>query len=216
MKPLLRRALPYLALGALFVALVAGRVLVEGAHELRAGEEAAARGDIPDAVRKLRRAAHWYLPGSPYCAAAYDQLERIATAAESQGRADHALSAWRAVRASALATRWLVVPERARLERANRHLAALLAELPPPPEDQGKDRARLREEHLALLTEDKAPEPAWLVVMALGLALWLTAGFWAARNGWDEDDRPRGRALALAAGLVVFGLGLFLLGVAQA
>src|SRR6185295_422050 len=140
----------------------------------------------------------------------------IATQAESQGRTDHALAAWRAIRASALATRWLIVPESARLERANRHLAALLAELPPPPQDQDKSHTRLREEHFALLAEDHAPEPAWLVVMITGFALWLAAAFWAARNAWDDQDRPRPRALATAGGLVLFGLCLFVLGIARA
>lgn len=216
MSPRLRRLLPYAAVGALLAALVTGRVLVEGARELAAGEAALSRGDVPEGLRRLRRAAHWYLPGSPYSARAFARLEAVAQQAESQGRSEHAFAAWRAVRASALATRWLVIPERARLERANRHLAALLAEMPPAPEDRDKDRARLREEHLALLAEDRAPEPAWVVVMALGFALWLSAAFWGARHGWDDDDRPRRRPLAIAGTVLGFGLVLFVLGIARA
>jgi hypothetical protein len=208
--------LPYALVAALLACAVCGRVLYEGSREWTAGEAAATRGDVPEAIRRLRRAAHWYLPGSPYCTRAYERLESLATQAESQGRSDHAFAAWRAIRASALATRWLVVPERERLERANRHLAALLAEMPAPPEDQGKDRARLREEHLALLTNDRAPEPAWIVVMGLGFATWIAAAVWAALQGWDDDDRPRWRTLAIAAGVVVVGLGLFVLGIARA
>lgn len=211
-----RRALPWICVGAGLALLVAGRVLVEGSRELSAGNSALAHGDVPDAVRRFRRAAHWYLPGSPYCAGAYEKLETVATQAESQGRADHAFAAWRAIRASALATRWLITPERPRLERANRHIAALIVEMPAPPQDRGKDRARLREEHLALLTEDHAPEPAWVVIMALGFAMWIGAAFWAARNAWDEDDRVRPRALAIAGSLVALGLLLFTLGVARA
>ncbi len=211
-----RRALGY-ALCALVVVLAATtRVLVESSRELSAADAAAARGDASDSVRRLRRAAHWYVPGSPFCASAYEKLERAATEAEAQGRAEHALSAWRAIRSSALATRWLIVPERARLDRANRHIAALMAELPAPPEDRAKDRARLREEHLALLSEDRAPDPAWLVVLAIGLAAWLTGLFRAMRDGWDDEDRVQKRPLAIALALSVSGLSLLLLAVARA
>jgi hypothetical protein len=211
-----QRALPYALVAAALFALVCGRVLWEGSHELSAGEAAQARGELPEAIRRLRRAAHWYLPGTPYYARAYERLEAIATQAEARGSTEPAFAAWRAIRASALSTRWLIVPERARLERANRHLAALLAEMLPPPEDQGKDRARLREEHLALLTEDRAPEPAWVLVMGAGFALWLFAVFFAATRGWDEQDRPHARTLAGAAALFAVGLALFAWGLIRA
>ncbi len=61
------------------------RALVESRRELTAGESALATGDASEGVRRLRRAAHWYLPGSPYCARAYERLERVASEAEAQG-----------------------------------------------------------------------------------------------------------------------------------
>ncbi len=195
---------------------LAGRALWSSRAELSAGEAALAAGDVSEGIRRLRRAAHWYVPGSPYCARAYERLERVATEAEGQGRAEQALSAWRAIRASALATRWLLVPERDRLERANRHLAGLMAELPPPPEDRAKDRARLREEHLALLREDHAPEPAWLVVLAAGLLTWLGALGLALRDGWDEASRARPRVLVVRLGVAALGLATVLFAVAKA
>lgn len=211
-----RRTIGYALCAAVVLLTASTRALVESSRELSAADSATARGDTSDSIRRLRRAAHWYVPGSPYCGAAYEKLERIATEAEAQGRAEQALSAWRAIRASALATRWLIVPERARLDRANRHIAALMAELPAPPEDRAKDRARLREEHLSLLSEDRAPDPAWLVVLAIGLASWLFGLFRAMRDGWDEDDRPQARPLAVSLALSVGGLALLLLAVARA
>jgi hypothetical protein len=214
--PRRRTALVWACAAAALLALVCVRVLVEGARELAAGQRALDRADYPEGIRRLRRAAHWYLPGSPYTARAYDALERVAQQAEAQGRADHALAAWRAIRASALATRWLVVPERPRLARANRHIAALMSEQPQPPEDRDTPRARLQEEHLALLSADHAPEPAWVLVMALGFALWLGAAVWATRHGWDEHDRVRARALVLAGAVLASGLLLFVLGISRA
>lgn len=216
MRPKLSKSLPTVVCALALALLAIGRVRVEGARELSAGEQALARGDVREGVLRLRRAAHWYFPGPGPSARAHERLEAVALQAESQGRVEHALLAWRAVRASALATRWLWVPERARLDRANRHISVLMAELPPPPEDQGKERTRLRDEHYALLAEDRAPEPAWVVVLGLGFALWLASALWAARRGFDEADKPRVRALAIAAAGTVFGVALFLLGVARA
>ncbi len=211
-----RRWTPYALAALTIVGAVATRVLVEGRRELRAGDSALQRGDVMDGVRRLRRAAHWYLPGSPYCARAYERLESVALQAEGQARNEHAFAAWRAIRSSALATRWLIVPQRERLDRANRHIAALLADMPGGPQDRGVERARLREDHLALLTNDRAPEPAWIVVMAIGFAAWIAAAFWAARRGWDDDDRANVRVLALAGGVVAVGLILFVAGIANA
>lgn len=211
-----RRIAAFALTGALLVSLVAGRVLVEARRELRAGESAIARSDWTEAIRRLRRAAHWYLPGNPYCARAYEQLENLAHRAEGQGRNELAFSAWRAIRASSLSTRWLRVPQSERLVRANRHIASLLAEMPGGPQDRATDRNRAREEHLALLTQDRAPEPAWLLVMLAGFATWSAAAFWAARNAWDDDDRPLPKRLALSAATVAFGVTLFLLGIANA
>ena len=177
---------------------------------------AAGAHDVPMSVRALRRAAHLYLPGNPANAGAYDALERFARDQETLGRHDHALLAWRAVRSSALATRWIVVPYRDRLDRANRRIARLMALLPPPPEERDTPVARREELHYALLLEDRAPEPAWVLVLAVGVALWLGGAFHAARHGWDDDDRPRARALALASAAVAVGLLLFVLALLRA
>ena len=201
---------------ALLTAVVVVRVLVTAGVQLRAGEASLAAGRADEGVRQLRRAAHMYLPGSPYTRRAYDDLEAWGDRCEQRGERDQALVAWRAVRASALATRWLVVPYRNRLDRANHRIARLMALLPQPPEDRATPVPRLEERYLALLTEDRAPEPAWVLVMGAGLFLWLGAAAWAARNGWDETDRPRLRTLGWAGAAVGMGFLLFLAGLARA
>ncbi len=205
-----------IAAGVALVALVAGRALVEARSELRAGERYLAAGEVDRGVRHLRRAAHWYLPWSPYTRGAYDALEQFAEASEVRGQGAQAANAWRAVRSSALATRWLFVPYRDRLERANRHLAQWMAAQPPNAEERDVPVAVRRERHLALLTEDRAPEPGWVLVTSGGFALWVLAAAWAARHGWDDDDRPKRDRLLRAGLAVATGVGLFLLGLARA
>ncbi len=197
-------------------AVVCARVLTDARSELDAGRRALAEGRDEVGVRRLRRAAHLYLPLSPYTRDAYDALESYARAAESRGQNDRALTAWRAVRSSALSTRWLVIPYRERLERANRRIARLMSLLPPPPVDRGATQAQLEERHLALLQEDRAPDPAWVVLMGVGFALWMSSVAWAARQGWDDDDRPQWPVLRLAGAGVALGMLLFFVALSRA
>ncbi len=197
-------------------AVVCARVLSDARSELAAGRAALAAGDDDGGVRKLRRAAHLYLPLSPYTRDAYDALEAYARGAELRGQNDRALAAWRAIRSSALATRWLVVPYSDRLARANLRIARLMAMLPPPPVDREATQAQREERHLALLQEDRAPDPAWVVLMGVGFAMWMGAVAWAARRGWDDDDRPQWPALRIAGALVAAGMLLFFVALARA
>lgn len=197
-------------------AVVCARVLSDSRSELDAGRRALAEGRDEVGVRRLRRAAHLYLPLSPYTRDAYDALESYARAAESRGQNDRALTAWRAVRSSALSTRWLVIPHRERLERANRRIARLMSLLPPPPVDRGATQAQLEERHLALLQEDRAPDPAWVVLMGIGFALWMSCVAWAARRGWDDDDHPQWPVLRLAGAGVALGMLLFFVALSRA
>lgn len=213
MRDALRR---YGLVALCLAALVCGRVLVDARRELLDGRAALAAGRDDAGVRHLRRAAHLYLPGSPYVRDAYDELESFARSAEARGQGDRALAAWRAVRSSALATRWLVVPYRDRLDRANRRIARLMAALPRPPVDRDLPASQVEERHLALLQDSGAPDPAWVVVMGLGFALWMGAVAWAARHGWDDDDRPRWRSLRLAGAAVAAGMALFFVALARA
>lgn len=213
MRALVRRWAPVVAV---LVAAVCARVLVDGRTELHAGQAALAAGRHDAGVRHLRRAAHLYLPLSPYTAGAYDALESYARDAESRGQNDRALTAWRAVRSSALGTRWLVVPYRERLDRANRRIAHLMALLPRAPVDRDATPAQVEDRHLALLQEDRAPDPAWVVLMGVGFALWMGAVAWAVRRGWDDDDRPQWPALRVAGAAVAAGMLLFFVALARA
>jgi tetratricopeptide (TPR) repeat protein len=202
---------------ALVVAVVlCGRVLLEARSELRAGDAHLTGGRYEAAVRHYRRAAHLYLPGSPYTRDAYEALERVAREAEARGQNDRALAAWRAVRSSALATRWVVLSYEERVTRANRRIARLMARLPPPAVDRGLSLAQLEERHLALLEERTAPDAAWVVLMAIGFATWMGAVAWAALRGWNDDDRAQWPTLRVAGVVVAAGMALFFLALTRA
>lgn len=201
---------------ALVLAAVLGRTLFASHAALDAGRAAIAQGRHDEGVRRLRRAAHLYVPGSPFVARAYEALESFARENETRGQNDRALAAWRAIRASALATRWVVIPYADRLDRANRHIAHLMALLPPSADERDTTVQSREERHLALLREDRAPEPAWVLVLAAGFALWAASLAHAARKGWDDDDRPQRGPLALAGAAGGIGVVLFVLALARA
>jgi hypothetical protein len=209
----LRRNGPW---AALVLAALLGRLLLGSRAALQAGNAAIARGAPAEGVRQLRRAAHLYVPLSPWTAGAYDALEAFAREHETRGQNDRALDAWRAVRGSALATRWVVIPYADRLARANRHIAHLMALQAPAPNERESTVQAREERHLALLSEDRAPEPAWVIVLAAGFALWAGALAHAARRGWSDDDVPQRRPLALAGAAGGVGVALFLLALARA
>ena len=123
-----------------------------------------------------------------------------------------ALRAYRAIRTSILGTRSFYTPHPARLASANRRIARLMARLPRPPEDVGKPYPRLVSEHLALLERDDAPKVGWSLLMLLGFATWITAAFRLVGRGLDADGRIQTRRALKWAGVLVVGLGVWIVG----
>lgn len=204
----LRQALPYLAVALIGVGLLLGRVLWSSQEEFDLGRDAFERGDRQAAVLHLGRAAHWYAPGSPFVAAALDELRQIGRQAEMEGQVELALSAYRAIRSSCLGTRSFYTPHRGRLNEANRRIAALMARQPPPPMDRGKTVAQRQEEHLALLERVEEPQPLWSAVACVSFVLWVVGAFGFILRALDPELRPR-RRQALKWGSIVTG-GLIL------
>lgn len=191
---------------ALSVGVVVTRVAWEGVSALSTGSEAARNGDHEGAIRWWRRAARWYLPGASYVDAAYANLEELATTAEASGERDVALAAWRAIRRSVLATRSVYTPHGDRLDRANEHIATLMA----------AGEVEARKEHLALLLRPVGPSVSWSLVALLGLAMWLGGAFLFALRGVGRNDRLQVGPARLAAVLVAVGLVVWMLGLYKA
>ena len=210
-----RRALviAIVVLGA--VGAIATRVFVDGRAALAEGDAAIAKGDLPTAVARWRRAARWYAPLAPHVEGAYQRLTGLAEEAEARNDVGNALEAWRAVRSSILATRWLVTPRAALLARANGRIAALMAKTEGASADPGKTEPERAAWHLALLSKDEAPSVGWTLLALLGLATWLGGGAHLAWRGFTADDRldPRHAVRAglfVLVGLVAWAAGLYL------
>lgn len=210
-----RRALIALVIVLAVIGALATRVFVDGRAALAEGDAAVTASDLPTAIARWRRAARWYAPLAPHVEGAYQRLGALATEAEARGDEVTALEAWRAIRSSILATRWVVISRPALLERANGRIAALMARAEGAAADPGKTEPERAAWHLALLARDEAPSVPWTLLALAGLALWIGGGVHLAWRGFTADDRldlrPAVRAgLCVLVGLVAWGLGLYL------
>jgi hypothetical protein len=211
---LARRALQVLVALAGLVTLISARVVLSAREELAQAEQLLAANDRDAAIVHLRRAARWYAPLSPYHVRALTRLAEIGQAAERAGELEIALSAYRAVRGAILATRSTYVPERARLEAANRRIAALMSKRPAPGIDAGKSEKQLFDEHLALLTPIPGPNVFWSCVLLLGFVCWVASAFALSVRAIDDDDRWVASELRRWGGMIALGFSLFVLGMA--
>ena len=204
------------ALATLVFGVVGARVIHSAQTELSDARLAAEGGDLDRALVHYRRAARYYVPGSPYHVHALERLDLLGRGAEAEGNVDRALAAYRAIRGSILATRSVYVPERERLEAADQRIAALMAAQPAPGMDAGKSKEQLRAEHLALLTASPDPNLAWSLVLLLGFAAFVGGAFAFSMRAIDDRDRFVTLEARRWGALIVVGFGLFAVGLALA
>ena len=209
-----KKLVTVLIVAGLCLGVVVTRAVWEGRAALSEAGDALDAGDPHEAVALYRRAARWYVPLAPHVGRAYDQLEAIAQQAEHSGDTQLALAAWRGVRSSIKATRSFFTPHEHRLDRANKRIAALMAEVEGPDADPGKSQQQREQWHYDLLDRDEAPSVFWSIVALLGFGMWLGGGVLFAVRGVSREDTlvPRMAAasgILVAVGLVVWMLGLY-------
>lgn len=90
------------------------------------GEEAFRRGDFTAAVAGYESAIHMYIPFNGTVEKSARQLWNIAEACERQGDIKRALIAYRALRSSFYAARWLVTPGMDWIAHCDTKIAALV------------------------------------------------------------------------------------------
>ncbi len=94
--------------------------------QLGLGEEAFRRGDFSGAVAGYESALRMYLPGHPAMEQASRRLWTLGELNERQGDLGRALIAYRALRSSWYAVKWLKQPGREWIDRCDRKIAALV------------------------------------------------------------------------------------------
>ena len=90
------------------------------------GEDAFRRGDFTGAVAGYESAIHMYIPFNGMVEKSARQLWKIAESNERQGDVTRALIAYRALRSSFYAARWLVTPGMDWIARCDTKIAALV------------------------------------------------------------------------------------------
>jgi hypothetical protein len=203
-------------LAAIALSMVTVRVLWSSRVEWRAAEAALATGEVPLAVDHFGRAARLHAPGNPWCRRSLDRLDELARRAEAAGDVAAALSAWRELRSSVLATRGAWTPHQERLAPVDARIAELSARSESPSLDPTSDLAARTRWHAARLAQDDAPSVGWTLLALAGLCGWIGAAVGFLFRALDDDDRLRARAALGWGGGVALGLALFLVGLARA
>ena len=93
------------------------------------GQEAFQRGDFTGAVAGYESAIHMYIPDHPTIELAARQLWAIAELNERQGDIHRALIAYRALRSSFYAVKWLKTPGQDWITRCDSKIAVLAPRL---------------------------------------------------------------------------------------
>lgn len=105
--------------------LIAGNTLWRQRTQFHRGEEALARGDFMAAVSAYEAALHMYTPLGPHVEKSAVRLWEIGAGFERVGDTERALIAYRALRSSFYAARWLVQPGSEWIARCDMKIAML-------------------------------------------------------------------------------------------
>lgn len=89
------------------------------------GEQAFKRGDFTGAVSGYESALHMYIPGHPAMERAARQLWTLGESNERLGDIDRALIAYRSLRSSFYAAKWLITPGEEWIARCDKRIRAL-------------------------------------------------------------------------------------------
>ena len=90
------------------------------------GDEALRRGDFTGAVAGYEAAIHMYIPSHPLVEKAAQQLWNLGEGNERLGDITRALVAYRSLRSSFYAIKWLKTPGKDWIARCDRKIAALV------------------------------------------------------------------------------------------
>ena len=192
----------------LVVAVLVGRMIVYSRLEL-ARAEASSNRRIR--VQHLRRAAAYYLPGSPWVRQAVQALIREAKAAETARKPAHALHTWRALRSAIMQLRGLSAPYSEHLPMIHRRIVALSAL-----DTDAKTSLRTaegRKKLLERLDKPRSPRAGYVALGLVGFCLWVGGAFALLFVGLKADGSRKARRFwpllsAVALGVLLFALGL--------
>ena len=121
-----------IAINAIAIALISLLLFLAGTwwrmnEQFRQGEAAFQRGDFIAAVAGYESAIHMYIPLHPTVEQAAQRLWTLGEGSERLGDISRALVAYRALRSSWYADRWLVTPGQEWINRCDQKIAALVA-----------------------------------------------------------------------------------------
>lgn len=200
-----------LAAGSLLVLLsvMSVRAYLEARSHRARARTFVANSDLDSAIIELREAARWAAPLNFAMDAALDDLLRMGQLARERGERTRALAAFRSVHAAIHASRSLWLPNRSRLDQADRAIAMLMAE---EGSSTGSVDPAVVDANVRALSVER-PRPWWALTAVLGFIAWVLGALIFMTRGLDAHGRlvrkvAKRSGLAVILGWVAFVLGL--------
>ena len=178
------------AVCAIFILLVSGRVFyLQRSHFMNA-EEYFMKAEWKLAIREYDNAMHFYTPWSPYVQRSAEKLWQTGEMFEKQGRLEWARLAYASIRSSLYASRGLYTPRKDWIIKCDDKIADLNIRLlirdgsiKPAEADAEKQK------QLYVLKVDKAPKPAWAVLVEAGFWGWIASAIFIIVRGFDAEGK---------------------------
>jgi hypothetical protein len=190
------------------LSVMSARAYLEARAHRAQARAALARLDADSAIIELRQAARWAAPLNFAMDAALDDLLRIGQLARERGERARALSAFRAVHAAIHASRSLWLPNRSRLDQADRAIAMLLVEEGSP---AGNVDPAIVDAHVRALNVER-PRAWWALTAVSGFIAWVLGAMIFMTRGLDAHGRLVRKVAKRSALAVIFGWAAFVIG----
>ncbi|MDA8078249.1 MAG: hypothetical protein M0Z79_04850 [Nitrospiraceae bacterium] len=177
---------------ALFIVMVGAKVFyLERSHFLSA-EKYYEASDWKLAIREYDLALHFYFPGSPYVNKSAEKLWQIGEMFEKADKPDWAVLAYSSIRSSFYASRSLYTPGREWIRRCDEKIAGLDVEILIRDGSLKPDQAKTEKEKLLYVMKvDRAPDPAWSVLVEVGFLGWISSVLFTIWKAFDKAGRLR-------------------------
>jgi len=126
----MRKRIETIALNGVIIAILCLLLAIAGTWQRMSaqfdlGEKAFKKGDFIGAVAGYEAALHMYIPSHPTMEKAARQLWILGETSERQGDVNRALIAYRALRSSFYAAKWLTTPGQKWISKCDEKIAAL-------------------------------------------------------------------------------------------
>jgi hypothetical protein len=203
-------------IGLAFLLLILGRVVTGTYKEFSRAEKYFSSKENVMASVHYERAIRWYTPLNPMVRKSIQRMLEIAAKYEEKGSIDDSINTYEALRGAIYSTRSFYTPYKNYIKLADESIArlrVLSAGSIANPENMGNKPTR--EDILAVLSKDRAPNVFWSIFMIGSFFGWVITVILFTMKIMPKEKLP-GKSAVLSGALFFIFYIAWLLGMAKA